>query len=680
MIGSAEHPLFNFGFPADFAAWVCLALAVLVALARKRLERLSPQTTLLLLALAAASLSWAYFEFYLSGGPRVIDATAYLLEARTFAQGAFSFEVPDPTASFRGRFLIHTAEDVHRLAPIFPPGYPALLSLAVRLGSFELLGPLLAAALVAVTYSLTLSLTGRRRDALVASTFSVLCACLRYHTAEPMSHGAATLFTALAAWASVEIIRIRAGSNKKWWTLLGLALGALLATRQLTGALVGFACLVSLAWNYRPKPLGSLRTSLPALALFAMMTLPGIILLLAHHHAITGDFFTSPQTRYYSLADGPADCFGLGLGKGCHYEHADVVAQQGGQGLTIFWALKNTLHRIHWHSLDVANFEPLFLIALFILWKTRRRAAYRPLHLIVLCLPLGYAFFYFNGSYPGGGARFFSELLPLWHALLAVGLRALRVTPWGFSAALLGFSLHSSFSHRVLSTAHFGPDTSHAQRIESELDRRELTRPPGTPHKNAPALIFFSSAHLFNTAALSSPSFTAARRTRDSREDFLVHSLSPSSSWIYESTPDGFTLVPWTSAVSPDDCTLSLETEFDYPLLNASRLWAHPEYASASCLSGRALRLQPTGKRPRLILETLPGDYRIDLVGLSSEGMCRTLPMGLHRGGLLELNLNQDVPLMSIASALPPAEPLTLTHIDRLLLTPADCPPAALPH
>src|SRR5690606_31809991 len=134
---------------------------------------------------------------------------------------------------------------------------------------------------------------------------------------------------------------------------------------------------------------------------------------------------------------------------------------------------------------------------------------------------------------PGGGARFFSELLPLWHALLAVGLCALRITPWGISAALLGFSLHSSFSHRVLATTHFGPDTSQSRHIAQRL----RTLAPAT-EPSSPALIFFSSAHLFNTSALSSPAFTAARRTRDSRETYLVGSLNPSSAWIYESHPD----------------------------------------------------------------------------------------------------------------------------------------------
>lgn len=663
MIGSAEHPLFTFGLPADALAWGCLILAALVLFWPKSLRKFPSTATLGALALSAALLSWFYFEHYLGGGPRVIDATAYLLEARTFARGAFSFEIPDPTASFRGRFLVHTTQGAHQLAPIFPPGYPALLSLAVRLGNFMLLGPLLAAALVIVTYRITLSLSGRKQTALVAATLSVLCACLRYHTAETMSHGAAALFTALAAWASIEIIRERPAPHLKWWLLLGGSLGALISTRQLTGALVGLACLLSIACRIGQEPPISLKKHLPAIAFLLLAALPGIALLLAHQHAITGDFLTSPQTRYYALADGPADCFGIGLGKGCHYEHADVVAQQGGKGLTLFWALKNTLHRIHWHSLDVANFEPLFLIAVFMLGKTRHRAAYRPLRFIVLCLPLGYAFFYFNGSYPGGGARFFSELLPLWHALLAVGLCALRITPWGLSAALVGFSLHASFSHRALASAHFGPNTAFAPRVGERL----LAKNPASS-RTSPALVFFSSAHLFNASALSSSAFVAARRTRDSREAYLVDSLKPPSAWIYESQSDGFSLIPWTpTSHSHDDCQLSLEVAADYPVLAAKEVWAHPESTAASCLStARVLRVVTTGEHPELSLETLPGSYRVELIGLDDTGSCQTLALGEQESGRISLALHPNQ--------------TPLRHLGKLLLTPPGCPPAAHPH
>src|SRR5690606_30150154 len=182
-------------------AWAALVLGI-VCLFFPRWPLLGKAATLSLkratfllasLCLVSFCLSWGYFYFYLGGAPRIIDATTYLLEARSFAAGSFSFEVPEPTASFRGRFLIHTAEDPQRLAAVFPPGYPTVLALGVGLGVPFFIGPVLAALLAAATYSLAQELTGRRDISLLAAAFSTLSACLRYHTSETMSHGLASV-------------------------------------------------------------------------------------------------------------------------------------------------------------------------------------------------------------------------------------------------------------------------------------------------------------------------------------------------------------------------------------------------------------------------------------------------------------------------------------------------------
>ena len=112
---------------------------------------------LALLCVLAFALSSAYVTYYLRGGPRIIDATSYFLEARSIAAGSFSFHAPDPTAAFRGRFLL-ASSDGHRLGVIFPPGFPLVLSLGVLLGVPLLVGPALGALLVAATYGLARAL------------------------------------------------------------------------------------------------------------------------------------------------------------------------------------------------------------------------------------------------------------------------------------------------------------------------------------------------------------------------------------------------------------------------------------------------------------------------------------------------------------------------------------------
>src|SRR5690606_13461867 len=152
-------------------------------------ERLgsSRGATLLLLGTVSAVLSAVYVDYYLRGGPRIIDATSYYLQARTFASGQLAFEPPGPLASFVGRFLLPTPDG--RLAVIFPPGYPALLSLGFLVGAPLAVGPMLAAGLSVATYLLAEALWGDPRVARAAGWLSALCGVLRYHTADTMSHG-----------------------------------------------------------------------------------------------------------------------------------------------------------------------------------------------------------------------------------------------------------------------------------------------------------------------------------------------------------------------------------------------------------------------------------------------------------------------------------------------------------
>lgn len=639
MIGSPDHPVLTFGLPPDAVSWATLFLALVIPLIR---VRMTVQGRLLLLSAAAATLSWGYFNYYLGGAPRIIDATAYLLEARTFSQGSFSFEVPSPTASFRGRFLIHTATDPNRLAAIFPPGYPALLSLGVALRSPFVIGPLLAAGLVVSTYLLTFAVTRRKGDALVAAGFSTICACLRYHTAETMSHGFSALLTTLALFATVESMRSRAVHHQ---VILGLSLGLLCATRQLNGVVM---TVTTVTWLLVMKG-----HTLRRISIVVVCMVPGIALLLAHQHSITGDFFTSPQTRYYDFSDGPPGCFALGLGSGCAYEHADVVARQGGHGLTPQWMVLNTLHRFHYHLMDVAHFEPLVLVGAVGLWWGRKRRFTWPLIATLLALPLGYSLFYFAGSYPGGGARLFSEMIPIWHVAIAWGLRRLRLVRWGVVACLVGFALHASFSHRALSEPRFGPPLKPTLSLPELVERQE-----GESSSSRP-LVLMQTAHEFNVAHLEDDSFLAARRTFDSRERLVRDTLGspPVFAFGHDSAQDH----PKLELLSLDEsATLIFESEFDYPPLAKRDLWAVPEYLPHSCVSrGRALALHRAGPRPRLELEVpvaKAAGWAVTLWGVQPDGSCvsRVLQGTIRDGRMV---LGADVLR-------------NLSHIDRLQLTP----------
>lgn len=226
----------HWGKPPDDVSWAALALGlgcVLAALANRDVlegvRRVSRARFLASVSLVSAFLTLGFAAHYLRGGPRIIDATAYVLQAKALAHGHFAWRVPWPSASFRGRFLLFAPPD--RVAGIFPPGWPLLLALGDVLGVPMLVGVALSAALTVATYALAfelgagMSAQSREDAARVAALLSMACSALRYQTADPMSHAA----TALAVTVAFTLA-LRASRR----AILGLLLGAVLCTRPVS--------------------------------------------------------------------------------------------------------------------------------------------------------------------------------------------------------------------------------------------------------------------------------------------------------------------------------------------------------------------------------------------------------------------------------------------------------------
>ncbi len=639
-LGSLAEPLLAVGPPPDLVAWISAGLGALALFAafapRARLATPAVLTKhywsfVIGLALFAALLSLGYHDYYLGRAPRIIDSSTYLLEARAFLLGSASFPVPEPSALFRGRFLLPLAGEPTRLAPIFPPGYPAVLALGLALGDLRITGTALAALLTLATAALALAVTRDRRVALTAALFSALSVTLRYHTADTMSHGLSTLLVTTALAASAYLRRVEAPCSRAQRTALlvtvGLATGSLIATRQLTGLTLALALFVALAFErmrHARSPVPSEATPL-ARARFhdalsvALGLAPGLALLFWHQKTLTGSWFDSPQLAYYRLADGPGECFGLGLGKGCAFEHADVVAAQGGRGLTLGWALLNTIHRLHWLSMDVANFELLALLGAFGSWKLRRVRASAPGLALLALLPLTTASFYFQGSYPGAGGRMLVELVPL----LQVGLAWLAVAHGralvAIALSLSGFALHASYAQHAI---------------------------PGAPAPDLPEpgrTLIVTSDQSFNATFDPGNPTRVVRDTGDARIDLLL------------GRPLGTPIV--------------LEAEADWPPFAVGDPWTHPAHIAAPCVSrGRALALRRQADAPRLTLELTgvpAGSYEVRLFAWSEEAACFARSLGV-RALPSRLTLTEED--LGTASAL-----------DRVELTPAPPPRAHSP-
>lgn len=466
--------------PITWFAWGCLVLGSAFALARVRqgfahyLVHSARRNYQFALAVVAGLLSVAYVHGILGDGPRIIDATAYWLQAKAFSQGSYTLAPPGPLHSFAGRFLVVTPQG--ELAVLFPPGFAAVLALGVRLGVPLLVNPLLGSACALLTYRLGRVWYGETA-ARVGALLSVGCATLRYHSADTMSH----LLSACLGLGVLLNVSNRETHRQTWpLALAGLCAGWLVATRPVTGLVFGLAGAVGCFALAPTRTLAARR-----FGIYCLAGLPGLALWLSYQWVTTGDAFGSTQALYYSRSDWPSDCFRLGFGAtvGCQFEHGAFLANAQPNGYGLLQALAVTGRRLYLHNFDVANFPCFLLLSVLVL----RRLPSRPtvaIGLIIVTHVGAYALFYFDGNYPGGGARFFAEILPLEHVLLGAALTTLRWEWTAPSALLVGFALWGAKAHTTLAEREGGRPM-----FEAEALRRAAVN-----H----GLVFVNTDHGFN--------------------------------------------------------------------------------------------------------------------------------------------------------------------------------------
>ncbi len=585
------------------------------------------------LGMVAAFLSLGYIAVYLHAGPRIIDATSYFLEGRVLSHGHLAWSVPSPTASFRGRFLLfHDTAQGGKLSVIFPPGYPLVLAVGFLVGAPLVVGPLLAAGIVAATYWLTLELAGEREPrerhaiALLAAVLSIVCAALRYHTADTMSHGASALGVTLALAAALRGSAKDRASKKASlpWLLAGLAIGYVACTRPVSSACVLFIVILLTARS----------TERGRLLLVLIGMTPGVGFLLAASHAQTGSWLLPAQSAYYATSDGPPGCFHFGFGPhvGCLEEHKDFVLSRLPQGYGPKEAALVTLRRLRVHLVDIANFEPLAVLVLLPLWrprdgKPRETTMARTLLGVVALQILCYAPFYFDGNYPGGGARFFADILPVEHSLLALATASIlrqislfRRASVVVALALAGFGVHAAFEHKAL----------------AERDGGHPLYDPEEGRNVGKGILFFDTDHGFDLAydpyVDENKGFLAARLRGDDHDRLLVERLERPQAHIYRQDAKRSSVQGWTAKAGGNHDLWHFEAEAEWPPLVQASGWVEPAWASNSCATdGRVLTLHPA-PGPDGTLAGVTARAEIELP-VPRTGKWAVTPRVMRRGG-----------------------------------------------
>ena len=556
-------------------------------------------------ALAAALMSALYVAFYLRGGPRIVDATTYFLEGRALSEGHLSWRVDDPSSASMGRFLVRAVADSgEHAAGIFPPGYPAVLALGFLVGAPMLVGPLLAAALVFATASLarqaSLALHPERSHqaesvARAAAVFSVLSATLRYHTADTMSHGLAALCVTCGLAAAYRLRRSGARRLFSVELALGISLGWLAATRPVSA----LAALALVVWIVP-------RAILRAWSMLLVGAAPGALLFVVHQHAATGAWLGSSQSLYYATADGPAGCFryGFGEGIGCRVEHGEFVAHNLPHGYGAFAAAATSLRRLKMHLSDALNATPLAAVVVGSMVHAVRLRALRPLGLALGVFVVAYAPFYFDGNYPGGGARFFADVLPAEHVLVALALPAaanwatrrfgestpsvLRVGTLGGLAALVSFAMLAGFA---LETRHDHEALRDREGGRPMYERARMAE-TGVGH----GLVFVDTDHGFSLGfdpdARASRTFEVARLRNDDSDRWLWEARGRPPAFRYDYVFHGQAPAEVVITRYEPGETRRLEIESLWPPLAQQGGYATPWF-DACASQGRGLSLTP---------------------------------------------------------------------------------------
>jgi len=540
------------------------------------------------LSMACAGASAFYVPSILRGGPRIVDATAYWLQARIFATGHVAFEAAGPASSYRGRFLLEIRPGA--FAGIFPPGYPAVLGVFHALGSPWLLGPLLAFALCALTARLAWLLApeaGRTRATWVAALLSLACGAVRYHTADTMSHGLTMVAVVAALVAALEKRRSSA-------LVGGALLGLVLVTRFASALALAPVLVGTLLWRVPP------RIARRRAAWLVVGLAPFVVGLALYQRAVTGSAWMTPQALYYLRSDTPAGCFryGFGAGIGCDYEHGSFVqAHLPGHFVGVTSALGTTLRRLRLHALDVASFEPLLGLVVVGAYRLRRQG--RALLLAYpLLVVLAYAPFYFDGNYPGGGARFFSDALPLEHALLAVAVGAVD---WSallvVATAFVGFAIHAAPEHE-------------------KLRDRDGGVPMWSEHAAVAPLVFTNTDHGFDLGHEPGGAIDVARLRGDANDALSFQRVGRATvAWFHIEPPgapgSGLSVRELVPPVSPP---WRFEGESEWPVRALHAATAVP--VDGACSGGRSLAITALAPEARVTTSLwLPtaGAYRVQL-------------------------------------------------------------------
>jgi hypothetical protein len=331
----------------------------------------------------AGGLAWVAVDV-LQRFPNSGDEYCYLYQAETFARGRVA-NTPHPLQEFFGFYHVRQVEN--RLFSVFPPGWPAVLSvaLALRVPTW-LVNPLLGTVLLWLTW-----LVGRRvadeRAAVVAAGIVALSPFFVFNSASFFAHTFCGVLVLAYAYAGLRALD---EGHAAWAVAAGAVLGAAFLTRNYTAVWCAVPFAVALARRGR--------FGWMSLMACAAAGLPFVLLSLWYNAATMGAPFASAAGGEFQAYDDhwfPAGWFSRAFE--ITGDHLVNFVQWTPPGLLALYA---------WYWVSVPG-------------KSRRRFT----DFIFPALVLGY-FIYVNRGGNRYGPRYYFEAFPF--VVLAVTARVMQ--------------------------------------------------------------------------------------------------------------------------------------------------------------------------------------------------------------------------------------------------------------
>lgn len=349
----------------------------------------------LLLAIAGLLASALVTQRTFEAIPHIEDEIAYVWQANAMVEGHLTIPSPPHDRSFMVPFVVDYKEE--RFGK-YPPGWPAMLSIAIQSGTRSWINPLLAGLAVWLTY-----LLGKRIFSefvgLLAAGLTVTSPFFLMNSGSLLSHPFGLVLSSLFAlgwletfWDKDAAKTVENPSHVRkecWYTILSaLALGVLILTRPMT------ALAVSVPFSIHGLYLliGSNARTRLRLFVFGLTALLFVGLYFLWQYSLTGNALLNPYTLWW-----PYDKVGFGPGHG-----------RGPLGHTLNLAWINTRHSLDIGSYDLFGWGSYSWIFLpFGLWAARRNPKGLLIGSVVVSLVLTYMTYWIGATL--FGPRYYYE-------------------------------------------------------------------------------------------------------------------------------------------------------------------------------------------------------------------------------------------------------------------------------